>query len=168
MSSDAARAYRGLRPDYRGKHLGALSTAARRLLYEGRLRPATGTVLFVCVENTFRSVLSEALFNAAPPAGWRAESAGVQPASSLNPVVAELLRELRIPLGPKVPRLVTSEMVAGADRVVTFGCLDRCPAGAGGKGEDWPVPGATGKTAAELRGIRDDLRRRVERLAARL
>lgn len=37
-------------------------------------------VLFVCVENTFRSVLSEAIFNAQAPDGWRAESAGVQPA----------------------------------------------------------------------------------------
>src|SRR2546428_5321785 len=33
------------------------------------------SVLFVCVENTFRSVLSEALFNAIAPAGWHAESA---------------------------------------------------------------------------------------------
>ena len=47
-------------------------------------------VLFVCVENTFRSVLSEALFNATAPPGWRAESAGVQAAASINPVVPEL------------------------------------------------------------------------------
>ncbi len=127
-----------------------------------------GTVLFVCVENTFRSVLSEALFNAVAPAGWRAESAGVQAAANINPVVPELLREIGIELGPKKPRLVTPEIIARATRVVTFGCLDRCPIGARGKSEDWPLPGATGKTMDELRAIRDELRRRVAELLTRL
>ena len=126
------------------------------------------TVLIVCVENTFRSVLSEALFNRDPPAGWRAESAGVAAAKAINPVVVDLLREVGIELGPKSPRLVTAAMVASAARVVTFGCLDRCPRGAEGKAEDWPVPGATGKSMDELRGIRHDLAARVARLAASL
>ena len=127
-----------------------------------------GTVLFVCVENTFRSVLSEALFNASPPPGWRAESAGVQAASAINPVVVDLLREIGITLGPKTPRTVTPEMISRASRVVTFGCLDRCPIGAKEKGEDWPIPGATGKSMDERRAIRDELRRRVVDLASRL
>jgi len=127
-----------------------------------------GVVLFVCVENTFRSVLSEALFNAAPPAGWRAESAGVQAAAAINPVVEELLEEIGIRLGPKTPRTVTPDMIARASRVVTFGCLDRCPIGAKDKGEDWPIPGATGKSMDQLRAIRDELRRRVSDLALRL
>ncbi|MGI0149021.1 MAG: low molecular weight phosphatase family protein, partial [Thermoplasmata archaeon] len=123
---------------------------------------------FVCVENTFRSVLSEALFNANAPPGWRAESAGVQAATAINPVVVVLLKETGIRLGPKVPRTVTPEMIARASRVVTFGCLDRCPIGAKDKAEDWPIPGATGKTIDELRAIRDELRRRVGDLATRL
>jgi hypothetical protein len=59
-------------------------------------------------------------------------------------------------------------MVDMASRVVTFGCLDRCPIGAEGKGEDWPVPGATGKSSEELRAIRDELSRRVDDLLVRL
>jgi protein-tyrosine-phosphatase len=127
-----------------------------------------GLVLFVCVENTFRSVLSEALFNAAPPPGWRAESAGVQASTAINPAVVDLLGEIGIRLGPKVPRTVTSDLIARASRVVTFGCLDRCPIGAKDKGEDWPIPGATGKSMDQLQAIRDELRRRVEDLASRL
>ncbi len=127
-----------------------------------------GLVLFVCVENTFRSILSEAMFNRIAPRGWRAESAGVQAAAAINPVVVDVLREIGIPLGPKTPRVVTSELTARADRVVTFGCLDRCPIGAKDKAEDWPVPGATGKSMEQLRGIRDDLRHRVEELARRV
>jgi arsenate reductase (thioredoxin) len=125
------------------------------------------TVLFVCVENTFRSVLSEELFNSRSPPGWRAESAGVSPAAAVNPVVKELLKEVGVTLTERTPQVVTPEMVARASRVVTFGCLDRCPIGAEGKGEDWPVPGATGKTPAQLREIRDDLSRRVDDLIAR-
>ncbi len=126
------------------------------------------TVLFVCVENTFRSVLSEALFNARAPPGWRAQSAGVRAAAEINPVVPGLLREIHIALGPKTPRLVTRELVAQADRVVTFGCLGACPTGTEGKSEDWPLPGATGKTMDELRGIRGELAHRVDRLITSL
>jgi arsenate reductase len=122
------------------------------------------TILFVCVENTFRSVLSEELFNSKAPLGWHAESAGVSPATAVNPNVRQLLREVGIVLTERTPRVVTQDMVTRASRVVTFGCLDRCPIGAEGKGEDWPLPGATGKTFEELRGIRDELSRRVDDL----
>jgi len=118
-------------------------------------------VLFVCVENTFRSVLSEAIFNSEAPKGWRAESAGVRPAAAINSDVRNLLREININLGPRTPRPVTPLMISRASRVVTFGCLDECPAGTAGKSEDWPLPGATGKTLDELRSIRDELSRRI-------
>lgn len=125
------------------------------------------TILFVCVENTFRSVLSEELFNSKAPPGWHAESAGVSPATAVNPNVRSLLSEVGITLTERTPRVVTPDLVESASRIVTFGCLDRCPIGAEGKGEDWPVPGATGKTMNELREIRDELSRRVDDLIRR-
>lgn len=128
---------------------------------------ATRMVLFICVENTFRSVLSEELFNHRAPQGWRAESAGVSPASEVNPKVRELLREVGIRPTERTPRVVTPSMIAKASRIVTFGCLDRCPIDAAGKAEDWPVPGSTGKTMNELRAIRDELSRRVDDLVRR-
>ena len=127
----------------------------------------TCTILFVCVENTFRSVLSEELFNWMAPAGWTAESAGVSPANAVNPVVRPLLKEVGITLTERTPRMVTKDMVARASRVVTFGCLDRCPIGGEGKGGDCPLPGATGMTFEALRGIRDELSRRVDDLIRR-
>lgn len=127
-----------------------------------------GTVLFVCTENTFRSVLSEALFNAKAPPDWQAESAGVTPADAVNPNVRQLLSEVGITISEKRPKVVTKEMVDRASRVVTFGCLDRCPIGAEGKAEDWPLPGAAGKNMNELREIRDELSKRVDELRARL
>ncbi len=125
-------------------------------------------VLFVCVENTFRSVMSESIFNAAPPEGWRAESAGVRASQSINPVVIELLHEIGIELGVKKPRLVTPEMIDSASRVVTFGCVDQCPVGAKEKSEDWPLPGASGKSMEDLRSIRDELRQRIALMRARI
>ncbi len=127
------------------------------------------TVLFVCGENSFRSILAEVLFNAHPPTGWRAASAGVlAEGKEINPVVHVLLGEIGLQVSKQRPDPVTPAMVRDAARVVTFGCLDRCPAGAAGKSEDWPVSGSTGRSDVQLREIRDDLRRRVQDLAVRL
>lgn len=128
-----------------------------------------GLILFVCVENTFRSVIAEALFNHYAPLGLRAESAGVKPAAEINPIAVQLLREIEINIHEKKPRLVTQQLVTGASRIVTFGCLDRCPIGAKGKSEDWPIPGSVGRDGSlrpreELLAIRGDIERRVLKL----
>lgn len=128
----------------------------------------TETVLFVCVGNTFRSVVSEELFNAKAPPGWVAESAGVSPEPRVVPAVEWLLAEKGIKLRKKTPRLVTQKMITGASRVVTFSCLDRCPTGAESKSEDWPFPGSTDKTPDELRAIRDGLSKKIDELIAGL
>ena len=124
------------------------------------------TVLFICVENTFRSVLSEEIFNSKAHQGWHAESAGVAPALEVNPSVSRLLSEIGITLAVRAPRVVTPDLVVKASRLVTSGCL-RCPIGAEGKGEDWVLPGATSKTFDELRRVRDELSRGVDDLIAR-
>ncbi len=87
-----------------------------------------GLVLFVCVENTFRSVLSEALFNAAAPPGWRAESAGIQAASAINPVaVKSLMRALGMPVGAlrKPLRNLEGDVLAKGVRIIQELGLDR-------------------------------------------
>lgn len=126
------------------------------------------TVLFVCVGNTFRSVLSEEMFNARAPHGWVAESAGVSPEPRVAPAVEWLLREKGIKMRKRTPRLVTKDMIARASRVVTFGCLDRCPIGAESKSEDWPFPGSTDKTPEELRAIRDGLSKNIDDLISKI
>jgi len=126
------------------------------------------SVLFVCNGNSFRSVLSEELFNAKAPPGWIAESAGVSPEPVVAAPVRWLLREIGIKMKKRSPRLVTPAMISRASKVVTFGCLERCPMGAEGKSEDWPFPGSTDKTPGELRGIRDGLSMRVDELISML
>lgn len=126
------------------------------------------TVLFVCIENSFRSVMAEAFFNANAPRGWRATSAGVEPRGVLNPKVIPLMAEVGLDVSKKIPQLVMSEMIRDAWRVVTFHCIDRCPAGAVRKNEDWSIPGATGRTDVQLREIREAVRRHVLDLISRL
>jgi protein-tyrosine-phosphatase len=125
-------------------------------------------VLFVCVENSFRSVLSEALFNAKAPKGWHAESAGVKPAPHINPLVEDLLHGIGVEVGPKTPQLVNDDLVKKASIVVTFGCLDRCPRGTEAKSEDWSVPTSIDKNWDELTAIRDEVSRRVDELISRI
>ena len=48
-------------------------------------------VLFLCTGNSCRSVLSEGVFNHLAPEGWRALSAGSQPAGALHPRAVALL-----------------------------------------------------------------------------
>ncbi|MES2160860.1 MAG: arsenate reductase ArsC [Pseudomonadota bacterium] len=48
-------------------------------------------VLFLCTGNSCRSVLSEGVFNHLAPEGWRAISAGSQPAGALHPRAVALL-----------------------------------------------------------------------------
>lgn len=140
----------------------AVTWRATAILPDGR------TVLFVCAENSFRSVLSEALFKARAPPGWRAVSAGVAPIPAINPAVRTLLAERRIEAGAKRPQLATAELIEAASRSVTFGCLDRCPRGAEGKAEAWPFPGAAERSMEELCAIRDELSNRIERFIGAL
>lgn len=141
----------------------------RWILRTPAIRPNIPVVLFVCIENSFRSVMAEAFFNARAPPGWRAISAGVDASGrELNPRVVPVMRDVGLDVTRKRPQQVTREMIRDAWRVITFHCVDRCPAGAMTKNEDWSIPGATGKTEAELREIRDEVKRHVLDLIQRL
>ena len=125
-------------------------------------------VLFVCVENTFRSVLSEAIFNAQAPDGWRAESAGVQPAggdqSGCRGPTAGNRDSSRAESAPNGDAGANS---SGSTRH-HLRMFRSVPTGARGKSEDWPLPTAAGKTRQELRAIRDELRARITQLIGSL
>ncbi len=53
------------------------------------------TVLFLCNGNSCRSQMAEAIVNARHP-GWRAFSAGVQPAGYVHPLAIQALQEIGI------------------------------------------------------------------------
>ena len=126
------------------------------------------TVLFACVENAGRSQMAAAFFNAlADPSAARAVSAGTEPAASVHPAVAEVMREVGIELGDTRPRALTGDLVARADVLITMGCGASCPVVPGVPREDWPLPDPKGQPLGRVREIRDQIRARVETLIER-
>lgn len=115
-------------------------------------------VLFVCVENSCRSLMAEAIFNADPPEGWTAVSAGTEPAPGPNPRTAPMLRELGIELPSHPPQPLTPEAMERARVRVTMGCLDdaSCPARLKTyELRDWALPDPARLDDAGFRQVRD-------------
>ena len=128
------------------------------VLDDGRPR-----VVFVCVQNAGWSQMAAALFNLHARGRACADSAGTRPASRVQTEVVEVMREIGIEVGATTPRLLTAELAVGAVRVVTMGCAEACPA-VSAPMEDWGLPDPAGKTLDAVRGIRDDIDRRVRLL----
>lgn len=123
-------------------------------------------VLFVCVHNSGRSQMAEAVFNQRAGGAAVAVSAGTQPADEVNPAVVQALHEIGISAEGLRPKLLTREMVEGADRVITMGCgvAESCPALLYGHMEDWGLEDPAGQTLEKVREVRDEIVRRVDRL----
>jgi arsenate reductase len=118
--------------------------------------------LFVCVHNAGRSQMAAAFLNVLSEGRAFGESAGTEPGEHVHPEVAEVMREVDIEVGDAVPRLLTMEMLDGADRVVTMGCFveDACPTAIVDT-EDWGLPDPKEQPLAEVRRIRDQIQDRV-------
>jgi len=128
------------------------------------------TILFVCVGNAGRSQMAEAIFNKLKPDGFRAISAGTKPAREVNPLVIQVLREMGIDASKSKPKLVTSEMIAEAEKIITMGCEASgfCPARFLSRVEDWKIEDPKGKTLDQMRAIRDTIHERVRELLHQL
>ncbi|GAA2189572.1 arsenate reductase ArsC [Micromonospora lupini] len=122
------------------------------------------SVLFVCVHNAGRSQMA---------AGWlrhlagdtvEVRSAGSAPADTINPAAVQAMREVGIDItdqGPKLLEYVTAE---SSDVIVTMGCGDACPVFPGKRYEDWKLDDPAGQGVEVVRGIRDEIRTRVQAL----
>lgn len=118
-------------------------------------------VLFVCLHNAGRSQMSQALFEQVAGGRHEAASAGTTPAEHVHPEVIEVMRELDVDLSGRTPRRLTTELAGWADLIVTMGCGDECPYVPGKRYLDWELPDPTGRSRDEVRGIRDEIQRRV-------
>jgi len=121
-------------------------------------------VLFVCVHNAGRSQMAAALLRARSGGTVHVRSAGSAPASSINAVVVEAMKEIGIDIAEAFPKRITDDVVRSADVVITMGCGDACPIYPGKRYEDWQVEDPAGKDLATVRRIRDDIEARVLRL----
>jgi len=126
------------------------------------------TVLFVCVHNAGRSQMAAGYLQHL--AGDRIEvmSSGSAPKDQINPVAAEVMLEEGIDISQNEPKILTDEQVQASDVVITMGCGDACKFYPGKRYEDWELEDPAGKDADTVRVIRDDIRRRIEKLIAEL
>lgn len=98
--------------------------------------------------------------------GACAISAGTLGAGSLNPLVAEAMIEAGVSLEGHYPKLLTPQMVEGAERIVSMGCgvdAESCPTHFLVT-EDWALDDPAGQSLEGVRRIRDEVQARVERL----
>ena len=126
-------------------------------------------VLFICVGNSSRSQMAEALFNHLAAGRARAGSAGTQPARALDPNAVAVMAELGIDISSQSPKALTQEMVDGATRRISMGCgvEESCPAWAQ-PDEDWDLDDTYHQPIEVVRHIRDQIRARVEALVKEL
>ena len=126
-------------------------------------------VLFLCVHNSGRSQMAEAMTNAlAQKSGLpvRALSAGTVGGKGLNPMAVKAMDELGISMDGQVPKLMTQQMVDEADRIISMGCgvdSEACPARFI-LTEDWGLDDPAGQPIEKVRVIRDQIKVHVEAL----
>jgi arsenate reductase len=109
--------------------------------------------------------MAEAFLNHLAKGRFIASSAGIKPASRVDPPVVRVMLEAGIDIGDRKPKLLTFEMIEAASRVVTMGCGAEgvCPASFVPT-EDWELTDPKGKPVAQVRQIRDEIKARVEKL----
>lgn len=120
-------------------------------------------ILFICIQNSCRSQIAEAIFNHLAPEGMRAISAGSNPAGQVDPVALAVLKEIGIKTESLRPKLLTREIVQGADTIVTMGCPEACPA-VGKPMEDWGIEDPSGEDVDDYRVVRDTILQKVKTL----
>ena len=127
------------------------------------------TVLFACVHNAGRSQIAAALFNQqADPLTAHAISAGTHPADRVHPEVIAAMASRGIDLSSQSPRLLTAELAATVDWLITMGCGDECPVVPGTRRDDWPIRDPKGQPAEVVTALVDDIDRRVRELLVRM
>jgi arsenate reductase len=126
-------------------------------------------ILFVCLHGAAKSVLAAddcRRLAAERGIALRAASAGTEPDPAIAPAVVRALRDDGVDLDGQTPRRVSREDVAGASRVVAFGCDLSAVAVPGVPVEQWnDIPAVSDGLPAARQAIRARLERLLEEVA---
>ena len=126
------------------------------------------SVLFVCVHNAGRSQMAAAFLTHLTQGAVDVRSAGSEPADRVNPAAVAAMAEVGIDIATEQPKILTTDAVKASDVVITMGCGDTCPFYPGKRYQDWVLEDPAGKGVDAVRPIRDEIRRRVEKLISEL
>lgn len=120
-------------------------------------------VLFACIGNSGRSIMAEAFAKHHGADVLEARSGGSRPLGHVLPLVVEAMRERGIDVSGYPSRSFDEAWIReNADLVVTMGCGDdACPAFIGKRMVDWELPDPKHMDLQGIRGVRDEIERRV-------
>jgi arsenate reductase (thioredoxin) len=121
-------------------------------------------VVFACVRNGGRSVISRVLTEHYARGRVTALSAGTQPGEHIHAEVADVLKKLGLDTSRERPTLLTRDTIAASTMAITLGCGEECPYVPGVTYTDWPVADPGGQDEATVREIIADLDGRVRTL----
>jgi protein-tyrosine-phosphatase len=126
-------------------------------------------VLFVCIENSNRSQMSQAFASIHGGDKIEAYSAGSKPSGVINPKAIAAMKELGYDLTTHHSKsLEEAKAHAPFDVVVTMGCGDACPWMPAKKFIDWQIPDPRNMNEEDFRMVRDGIEQRVKALLEEL
>ena len=125
-------------------------------------------VVFACVRNGGRSVISRVLTEHYAGGRVVALSAGTQPGEHIHPEVADALERLGLDTSAETPTKLTRETIEASVMAITLGCGEECPYVPGVRYVDWPVADPGGQDEETVRAVIADIDGRVRRLLVEL
>ena len=122
-------------------------------------------ILFVCIENSNRSQMSQAFAKILGAHSVVAYSAGSKPSGKINPKAVAAMKELGYDLSLHQSKsLKEVEQYAPFDVVVTMGCGDACPWMPAKQFIDWQSPDPKDMNEQDFRKVRDLIKEKVKDL----
>jgi len=121
-------------------------------------------LLFVCVENSCRSQMSQAFAVIHGNEKVRAYSAGSKPSGIVNPKAIATMKELDYDLNHHDSKALDDIPDIRFDAVVTMGCGDACPWVPADRHIDWKIPDPKHMEPKEFAEIRDYIGTQVKTL----
>lgn len=126
-------------------------------------------ILFVCVENSNRSQMSQAFALMLGGENIEAFSAGSKPSGIINPKAIAAMKELGYDLSKHQSKsLEEVKSFAPFDAVVTMGCGDACPWMPAKQFIDWQIPDPKHMEREDFNEVRDLIRDKVKDLLHQL
>jgi arsenate reductase len=122
-------------------------------------------VLFLCIENSCRSQMAEALGRLA---GLTTFSAGSRPSGQVHPGAVAALAERGYDMRAHRSQSAQEFLTQRFDAVICMGCGDDCPGLFADLREDWDIPDPKREGPEGFRRVRDEIARRVDELRARI
>lgn len=126
-------------------------------------------VLFVCIENSNRSQMSQAFAKIHGGENIEAYSAGSRPSGVVNPKAIAAMKELGYDLSRHASKSLDEvKAYAPFDAVVTMGCGDACPWMPAKKMIDWQIPDPKNMEPAAFNEVRNLISEKVKTLLTEL